>query len=166
MIRRIKYLLVLSVLVVVSLTEAKTQCWLSDAQQHVNALGGETLVIGATGLGISSNGRVCYKWTPDVLILSDLNSPTVTVHMPNESGNYYFHVKRISDDGGVQNCTVTVTVEESFSIIEITPLYECWTDGDPITENQFRIVTLPAGMERHVKIDANSKGKAIISALS
>lgn len=153
--KRILFLLLLMGNVCVALADDVT-CFLPQDKRIVVALPEERLTLGVPD---PNSGRtVCYRWSSEDCsncFDGPTDQPTVDVVMPSQIGTYHFTVKRISDH--IQTCNVTVTVESSIEIISISPLLNCYSDDDDISENQFKIITNPAGLERNVRLDDASR---------
>lgn len=138
-------------------------CFLPSDKRTVTALPDEQLTLGVPD---PNNGRtVCYRWSSDdcsSCFTSSTDQPTVSVRMPSEIGTYHFTVKKISDH--VQTCDVIVIVESDLEIVSVTPKYECYSEGDVISEDHFIIVTDPPGLERNVKLANDSRQAHCIGA--
>lgn len=95
----------------------------------------------------SGAGNCCFEWsTGDGVILSDPEQQSITVKpvYPHST----FTVKRTCSDGVVSG-SVTVYYDD-FTIISITPKYECYPAGEQVQVSDYTIVTDPAGFQDHV----------------
>lgn len=102
--------------------------------------------------------KVCYKWSSSdcsSCMASDVNQPVISVNVPNQAGTYHFTRTKIGETS--ETCTITVIAEDTIEIVSITPRKQCYTEGDPITEADFIIVTNPAGLEGSVRLDQSSR---------
>lgn len=153
--KRILFLMLLLGNVCMALADDVT-CFLPQDKRSMAALPEEHLTLGVPD---PNNGRtVCYRWSTEDCancFVGPIDQPTVDVVMPSQPGTYHFTVRRISDH--IQTCDVTVTVESSIEIVSIRPLLNCYSYGDEISENQFEIITNPAGLERNVRLSDDSR---------
>lgn len=150
-----KRLLLLALLLGAAIPMIEAQCWLSEDYLNVKAYKGQRIILGAEPSDPSVVGRtVCYKWadTPYRIEGASLNQPTLPIQAPNQVGEYYFHVKRISDH--VVSCSIKVTVTDSIIIESVKPKNGCVEKplvGCPSID-KFEVVTSPKGYENYVNV--------------
>jgi len=101
-----------------------------------------------------------YEWSgPN--IVGDPKKPVVTVN-PREMENEY-NVRRVSKCG-VEEARVLVTLIDSITIVNVTPLYQCYTEGEPIKPEDFIIETSPEGYGNKATVwpDVAHEGQPVV----
>lgn len=91
----------------------------------------------------------CYEWTGPHIESIDTHQPVILVN-PQSSEETYI-CTRISSCG-VEQDQVKVKVIDTISIVSVTPLKECYNDGEQIKREDFLIVTDPPGNESLVTV--------------
>lgn len=83
----------------------------------------------------------CYEWSgPN--ILTDPHQPVITVNPPDPT-NVYTVVRHSTC--GPETDEVVVSSVDTVSLVSVTPLRECYNDGDSVHLSDFDIVTDPPG---------------------
>lgn len=97
---------------------------------------------------LNAQPNACYIWTGEN-IQGDNKQPTVTA---NPQSSVCTYVCKCISALGVDEDEVVVTLDDSVAIVSVTPIKECYADGDPIVTSNFTIVTNPAGYENQVTV--------------
>lgn len=105
----------------------------------------QTVKIGKVGMNDKSN--VCYEWSGPH-IEGNNNTPVITVHPISKREVYKV---RKMDDCGVLEDVVIVTLEDTVSIVKVTPS-QCFNTGDTFKIQNFNVVTNPPGYESMITI--------------
>ena len=102
-----------------------------------------------------------YEWTGPNIVDLNTKKPTVKVN-PREMENEYF-VRRVSKCGE-EKARVLVTLIDSISIVNVTPLYQCYTEGEPIKAEDFIIETSPEGYGNKATVwpDVAHEGQPVV----
>jgi len=135
--KTIKSLITLAFVLLLCLT-AKAQ-WAGEDKEVLRDPYNNSQVV---SIGVQDGSSdACYEWTGPH-ITSDPHKPVVVVNPQDEEETYT--CTRISSCG-VEEDQVKVKVLDTISIVSVTPLKNCYNDGDDVHLSDFEIVTSPAG---------------------
>lgn len=102
-----------------------------------------------------SDEDICYEWfgpnvETDIDVHSDIHDPEIIVH-PKKLENVYLVRRRHSC--GVEEGQVIVRLQDSITLVSVTPNRECYNVGERYELDQFTFVTNPEGYESLVQLD-------------
>jgi hypothetical protein len=126
---------------------------------NINAQGGyagpNKTILKDSSVMIGSGGctNCCYQWTPS----TGLSDPKIANPIANPTTTTTYSLKVIGANFSSTDVSqMTLTVEDGINDITVISKQCCWKKGDPITSDQFTIVTDPAGLEGTVTISPTS----------
>lgn len=135
--KTIKFLTALAFMFLLCLT-AKAQ-WAGEDKEILRELDNSQTV--SIGVNDGSSDK-CYEWSGPHIISSDKHQPVIVVRPQDEEETY---TCTRTSSCGVEQDQVKVKVIDTISIVSVTPLKNCYNDGDDVHLQDFEIVTYPAG---------------------